>query len=37
MFRNKNEALRRIQALMKAYPEDPAVLAHSMNAPAQRS
>ncbi len=27
MFRNKNEALRRIQALMKAYPEDPAVLA----------
>lgn len=27
MFRNKNEALSRIQALMKAYPEDPAVLA----------
>ena len=27
MFRNKNEALTRIQALMKKYPEDPAVLA----------
>ena len=27
MFRNKNEALNRIQTLMKAYPEDPAVLA----------
>ena len=27
LFRNKNEALNRIQTLMKAYPEDPAVLA----------
>ncbi len=27
LFRNKNEALNRIQNLMKAYPEDPAVLA----------
>lgn len=27
LFRNKNEALNRIQALMKSYPEDPAVLA----------
>lgn len=27
LFRNKNEALTRIQNLMKAYPEDPAVLA----------
>lgn len=27
MFRNKNEALKRVQALMKAYPEDPAVQA----------
>lgn len=27
LFRNKNEALNRIQALMKAYPNDPAVLA----------
>ena len=25
MFRNKNEALSRVQRLMKAYPEDPAV------------
>ena len=27
LFRNKNEALSRIQALMKAYPDDPAVKA----------
>ena len=27
MFRNKNEALRRVQALMQAYPDDPAVQA----------
>ncbi len=27
MFRNKNEALKRIQALLKAYPDDAAVLA----------
>lgn len=27
LFRNKNEALNRIQALMKAYPQDAAVLA----------
>jgi hypothetical protein len=27
LFRNKNEALNRIQSLMKAYPQDPAVLA----------
>ncbi len=27
MFRNKNEALNRIQTLMKAYPQDAAVLA----------
>ncbi|MBE6418291.1 MAG: hypothetical protein E7033_07495, partial [Akkermansiaceae bacterium] len=27
LFRNKNEALTRIQKLMKAYPDDPAVLA----------
>ncbi|MBQ3217411.1 MAG: hypothetical protein IJB33_00885 [Akkermansia sp.] len=27
MFRNKNEALKRVQALMQSYPEDPAVLA----------
>ncbi len=27
MYRNKTEALSRVQALMKAYPEDPAVLA----------
>ena len=27
MYRNKNEALSRVQALMKAYPDDPAVIA----------
>ena len=27
MFRNKNEALSRVQKLMKAYPDDPAVQA----------
>ncbi|MBQ8901366.1 MAG: hypothetical protein IJY72_10440 [Akkermansia sp.] len=27
LFRNKNEALSRVQALMKAYPQDPAVQA----------
>lgn len=27
LFRNKNEALNRIQSLMKAYPQDPAVQA----------
>ena len=27
LFRNKNEALSRIQSLMKAYPNDPAVKA----------
>lgn len=27
LFRNKNEALKRVQALMQAYPEDPAVQA----------
>ena len=27
LFRNKNEALKRIQALLKAYPDDAAVLA----------
>lgn len=27
MFRNKNEALKRVQALMQVYPEDPAVQA----------
>lgn len=27
LYRNKDEALRRVQALMKAYPEDPAVIA----------